>query len=300
LPEEQQRYETGEIFMRPSTLIVIAAVFITTLSPAAHAGLISTSAAAYGEPGQALDFQSEPIANSATATSGGSVGLASGSLATGLLGAYTQAQAPFTFVEQIPSDGGIASATTNFSETLHLQGVLAAPQTVTQRATIEGTLSLGAPAFETHNAPYGPVSGWFNWMGSSELSPGVNEGHIWASYSDPAFCPSVGAFTSCHVGTNGAFALTLSLETLVDDLHRDVSFSGQLGAYSVWGSVANISSRLSVLLPEGLSYTSDSGFLSDVPAAVTVPEPSMATLLLIAAVAFTLVVRGKGKRRALL
>ena len=91
-----------------------------------------------------------------------------------------------------------------------------------------------------------------------------------------------------------------AMETLVDDLHRDVSFSGQLGAYSVWCSVANIRSRLSVLLPEGLLYTSDSGFLSDVPAAVTVPEPSMATLLLIAAVAFTLVVRGKGKRRALL
>jgi hypothetical protein len=286
--------------MLPATAVttlrrVVGILFVPALlyiPPVAHAALILPGAFVDGEQGAVSDGPNEfATAGSASVSLAGGTATASGDLATGEMRAFAEAQAPYRFVEEttcdngvcemIPVAGGISEAFVTFRDTLFIDGVLDTPQTIRLTAALDGILTSGQSAAGSGD-PSGTVFSIFNWAVDNALGS-ASESNGWGDYSHASWCPV--APVICHMNTVGAFSQFLTIDALVDDLNRSISITGHLRARAEWGGIANLgnTARLGLLLPDGLSFRSESGvFLSAVappPPPVGVAEPSSLGLL---------------------
>ncbi|MGA9866254.1 MAG: PEP-CTERM sorting domain-containing protein [Acetobacteraceae bacterium] len=228
----------------------------------------------------------------------------SADLATGQLHTYAHGgtDVPFNLANEI-------IATANFVDTLHIVGPIDGIVMGSISVHIDGTL-IDDPNVVAFNSKNGAhliaADAQFNFgVFTSNLVPLEGEQLSVSLASGPTgSCPSSNFASSIHVvyvcATGaGAYSYDLSMPFDLSDRARDVLIEAEGGVSTIGSGVADFghTASLGLTLPDGLTYTSDSGvFLSERPSAV--PEPTTFGLLAAAIGLLGAATRSRGRQVA--
>ena len=196
------------------------------------------------------------IAHSLTgsASAGGSFASSYADLATGRMGAYGSAA----------GKASSALGTVTIDETIHIQGSVTVPVTGILTTWLQGSLTPGSPP---------PFSGFSTTLAQAQLtvmSP-VTTSTVSYNFQDRG-CPPSGVSGGIPCINTTLIDQKIDQPFLITSTNRSFRFYNFLGAQGEYGGIADLShtATMSLSLPAGLTYTSDSGvFLI-----TSVPEPS--------------------------
>lgn len=161
------------------------------------------------------------------------------------------------------------------TDTLTFAGDLSAPYTGTLSFTLDGKMTPGGGQIPGSGGNAGSASAALS-LGTLGFA-GLN--HTSFYVSETCSTISLTADESCTVGST--FAETISLPFTIDDAHRMVNLTASLYGQAFNGAHVDFANTgtLSLVLPSGLSFTSESGLLLTAQTA-PVPEPQTYVLML--------------------
>jgi hypothetical protein len=234
------------------------------------------------------------------------VGESSASLATGDLRARALG-GPISLVSGNLVVSQTTAAEASFGDTIHIVGAVGAMTEGHFTIHVDGSLT-SSPFEALPGAPFGQfaatASASFSFSANNPilgaLPGGLVQGNANTSgvaNSNPALCANATATNLCEIGGNVSFDFILPFD--FSDTARTVNFTGALQAIAQAGGAADFSHTASVdiVLPAGLSFTSDSGvFLTQAevtPPPVGVVEPASLSLLISGVLPLTLARRRK-------
>ena len=208
---------------------------------------------------------------SLNANAGASVYSGYADLATGKLGAHASAAANVIVDGAFLNPESVAEAVSTLDETIHVEGTVTTPVTAFFTVTLHGILNPGEE-LPFSNEP------------SAAATIQVGSNAFTTPFSQYDFetrgCPIGGVIGDQSCINTNAIDWRISEPFLISTTNEAIRFDIQLLAEAFDGGNADLSHTvgLSLSLPEGLTFTSDSGvFLTQAP----VPEPSSALMLAI-------------------
>jgi hypothetical protein len=245
--------------------LLLGFLSVTALAPAipVEASLISVQGNVQNPDTTALETYfsfsvAGPSVSGSQAVTGGSAS-SSVDLPTGKVRAFAAAPVGPLYPNGVPVLTLTATATASLDQTLHIAGAISGVVTGYVVGGIDGALTPSA-FFES---AFGPPSayGLVDTVVETALGATVRRDE---ARTNP--CPAPQAFVFCTSGTS--FGVNFLAPFSISDQARDVNIEVGLTAFGKGGGIANFNNTLSlgIVLPAGLSFTSDSGaFLTQVP-----------------------------------
>ena len=164
--------------------------------------------------------------------------------------------------------GSVGSANVSIHETVHISGNISSPVTGFLIADLDGNLFANA----LYENTFLDASAVAFFQMSVNNDPGEFDNYVFQTTGCPSTLPISGQFC---INTN-LINTEISIPFEISDAQRDFSFNIFLGSSSFGGGTVNLSNTaaLGLILPNGLTFTSDSGVFLSQLAVGQVPEPS--------------------------